>query len=114
MIPPVRRVLCVLAAALVWTGAADARTPPVQVLDAGGGVVAQALSFPFALPEDGSFVSVASGHADVRGVELHGVTLLGGRVHADRIFVPAHGAVGGRVDGLIVDGLAATADTNSL
>jgi hypothetical protein len=99
---------------LAWASPAQARTPAVQVLDAGGNVLASATGFPVSFPRDGSLVSVRAGSADQRGVELREVTLLGGRIHADRIFVPAHGSVGGSVDGLIVDGLAATPDTNGL
>jgi cell wall-associated NlpC family hydrolase len=100
--------------ALLIPATALARTPPVEVLDVRGNVVAEGSAFPFAFPAGGSLVSVSSAWADARGVELRGITLLGGRVHADAVFVPARGTAGARVDGLVVDGLAAQASTNTL
>ena len=101
-------------AALAVVPQAIGRTSPVEVLAPRGAVVAEAGAFPFAFPAGGSLVSVRSAWADARGVELQGITLLGGRVHADRVFVPARGTAGARVDGLVVDGLAAEASTNTL
>src|SRR6058998_1922108 len=49
-----------------------------------------------------------------RGVTLRGVSLVGGLVYADTIFVPAHGLRGARVSGLTVDGQAVTATPNTL
>ena len=111
----VRRALVAAGfAALLIPTPAFARTSPVEVLDVRGNVVAQAAAFPFAFPVGGSLVSVRSAWADARGVRLDGITLLGGRVHADSVFVPARGTAGARVDGLVVDGLAAEASTNTL
>jgi cell wall-associated NlpC family hydrolase len=95
--------------ALVCTGTAGARTAAVQVLAADGNTLSAAASFPYAYPEDGSLVRVQAAATSTRGVTLRNVTLLGGRVHADEVFVPAHGATGAHVDGLIVDGLAVPA-----
>src|SRR3954469_21784296 len=38
------------------------------------------------------------------GVSLTGVSLAGGLVYADRVFVPAHGLRGARIVGLTVNG----------
>jgi cell wall-associated NlpC family hydrolase len=112
---PMRRaVVAACFAALLIPTSAFARTSPVELLDVRGNIVAQASAFPFAFPAGGSLISVRSAWADARGVELSGITLLGGRVHADSIFVPARGTAGARVDGLVVDGLAAQASTNTL
>jgi hypothetical protein len=111
----VRRALVAAGfAALLIPTPAFARTSPVEVLDVRGNVVAQAGAFPFAFPAGGSLVSVSSAWADARGVHLGGITLLGGRVHADSVFVPARGTAGASVDGLVIDGLAAEASTNTL
>jgi hypothetical protein len=110
----VRRPLAVLVAALLWPGAALAVNSPVQVLDIRGNVVASATSFPFTFPADGSLVSVRSASVGAGGVYLQGVTVLGGRVHADAVFVPATGTRGARVDELVVDGLAAKVGPNDL
>jgi cell wall-associated NlpC family hydrolase len=108
------RALAVVFAALLLPGFAAAATSPVQVLDVRGNVVASASSFPFSFPADGSLVSVRSASAGAAGVYLQGVTVLGGRVHADAVFVPAKGTQGARIDGLVVDGLAAQAGANDL
>ena len=87
----------------------------MQVLGARGSTLSAATAFPYSYPADGSLVRVGSAATSPRGVTLRDVTLLGGRVYASRVFVPAHGASGARVDGLIVDGLAApSAKANDL
>jgi hypothetical protein len=48
------------------------------------------------------------------GVELRGVSVAGGHVYAERIFVPAHGLRGARVQGLQVGGRPVTARPNTL
>jgi cell wall-associated NlpC family hydrolase len=48
------------------------------------------------------------------GVLLRGVSLVGGLVYADRIFVPADGLRGARVRGLMVNGRAVSARPNTL
>src|ERR1043165_10125 len=52
--------------------------------------------------------------SSTRGVVLRGVSLVGGLVYADRIFVPAHGLRGARVSGLMVNGHAVSAAPNTL
>jgi hypothetical protein len=49
-----------------------------------------------------------------RGVSLTGVSLAGGLVYAERIYVPARGLRGARVDGLTVNGKAVAAKPNTL
>jgi len=49
-----------------------------------------------------------------RGVELRGVSVAGGRVYAERIFVPAEGLHGARVEGLRVNGHTVAARPNTL
>jgi cell wall-associated NlpC family hydrolase len=71
----------------------------------------------------GSFASVSdagwtlrydTASSTVRGVSLTGVSLAGGLVYAERIFVPAHGLRGARVRGLTVDGQRVTTLANTL
>jgi hypothetical protein len=50
----------------------------------------------------------------VRGVSLTGVSLAGGLVYAERIYVPAHGLRGARVNGLTVNGRGVAARPNTL
>src|SRR5690242_8094529 len=49
-----------------------------------------------------------------RGVLLRGVSLVGGLIYVDRIFVPAHGLRGARVSGLEVNGHTVRAAPNTL
>src|SRR5207253_6315479 len=49
-----------------------------------------------------------------RGVSLTGVSLAGGLVYAERVYVPAHGLRGARVTGLTVNGKPVAATPNSL
>ena len=48
------------------------------------------------------------------GLELRDVSILGGRLQAARIFVPASGADGAEIDGLTVDGNAVSSVPNTL
>jgi len=104
----------VLVVALVCAGEAAARTAPAQVLAADGSVLSAATSFPYAYPADGSLVRVRSATTGADGVTLNGVAALNGRILADRVFVPARGDHGARVEGLVVDGLAEDGETNNL
>jgi hypothetical protein len=49
-----------------------------------------------------------------RGVDLRGVSLVGGLVYADRVFVPAHGLRGARISGLVVGGHRVRGRPNTL
>jgi hypothetical protein len=86
-----------------------------EVRDASGTTLARAGAGAFAFGRD-STVRVRSGAvaARPRRVVLRGVSLLGGRVRAARVVVPARGLVGARVDGLVVDGRAYSAGPNTL
>jgi cell wall-associated NlpC family hydrolase len=55
-----------------------------------------------------------SASSSTGGVLLRGVSLVGGLVYADKIFVPAHGLRGARVSGLVVNGHAVSAHANTL
>src|SRR5919198_695679 len=52
--------------------------------------------------------------SSTRGVSLSGVSLAGGLVYAERIFVPAHGLHGARVKGLTVAGKRVSTFANTL
>jgi len=99
-------LLAVVALALACPGVAAARTAAVQVLAANGSVVSAAASFPYSYPADGSLVRVGTATASESGITLADVAVLGGRIRAESVFVPAAGVAGARVDGLVVDGLA--------
>ena len=101
-----RRVLLASALALIAAAPAQAAVPTAEVRDARGELVARADGGPFAYPADAGLVAIGgSEEVDGRAV-LHDVALLGGRIRAARIEIPAHGVRGASVDGLIVDGVS--------
>ena len=103
-----RRVLvaAVLAFAFVpqaWGGIAEVR-------DAHGHLVSNGGQGAFgSLNDAGWTLRYDYASSTTRGVLLRGVSLVGGLVYADRIFVPAHGLRGARVSGLVVNGHAVRA-----
>ena len=112
----VRRLLL----ALLATIALLALSPPAlggvaEIRDAQGTLVAAASTGSFASMHDGGWtLRFDSSSRDARGVSLSGVSIAGGVVYAERIFVPAHGLAGAVVRGLTVNGRAARAAPNSL
>src|SRR5262249_1067779 len=86
-----------------------------EVRDAHGNLVVQAGAGFFASSNDGGWaLRYDSATRSARGVSLSGVSLAGGAVYAERIFVPAHGLRGARVTGLTVNGKAVPSTPNSL
>jgi cell wall-associated NlpC family hydrolase len=103
----------VLALALTVAPAAAAEIlGTAQVRAPDGKLLAQARNGPFSYPGDGSVLAIENVVAGERKVELHGVSILGGRVHADRVVLRrGHGAT---IEGLVVDGLLRDATPNAL
>jgi hypothetical protein len=85
-----------------------------EVRDSNGTLLADAGNGSFSYPADGSVLRIGSAHADAAKVVLRDITMFNGRVHVDRIVVPARGLVGARVDGLVADGRAYVVGPNSL
>src|SRR4051794_19181662 len=86
-----------------------------ELRDARGHLVATAGEGSYASSHDGGWaLRFDAASRSARGVSLTGVTLAGGLVYAERIFVPAHGLRGARVTGLTVDGKAIAARPNTL
>jgi hypothetical protein len=111
------RVLAGLLGLLCWL----ALCPPAlggvaEVRDSAGHLVADARAGgTYATLHDGGWaLRYDSASRSESGVSLHGVSLAGGLVYAERIFVPARGLRGSRVDGLTVDGRAVAATPNTL
>jgi cell wall-associated NlpC family hydrolase len=111
-----RRLLLAAAGAL----AALVVAPPAlggiaEVRDGQGALVAQGATGAFASTSDGGWsLRYDSATRTTRGVSLTGVSLAGGAVYAERVYVPAHGLAGARVVGLTVNGKAVPATPNSL
>ena len=102
-------VLCALSTApQVLAGIAEIR-------DAHGHLVANAGPGQFAsLNDSGWTLRIDSASRSVRGVSLSGVSIAGGAVYAERIFVPAQGLRGASIAGLTIQGHTLTARANTL
>jgi cell wall-associated NlpC family hydrolase len=111
-----RRPLLVVVAALAALVVTPAALGGVaEIRDGQGALVSQGGSGAYASTADGGWsLRYDSASRTARGVALTGVTLAGGAVYADRIFVPAHGLRGARVVGLTVNGKPVAATPNSL
>jgi hypothetical protein len=100
-----------LALVLVPTAAADI-LGTAQVRGPDGKLLAAARSGGFEYPADGSLVAIAKVASAPSHVELDGVTMLGGRIHADRVTLQKGEAA--VVQNLVVDGLVRDSHPNSL
>ena len=111
-----RRLLLLLpatAAVLAFGGGASAAI--AELRDAHGRLVAAGGTGTYASVQDGGWaLRYDAASRSERGVELVGVSLAGGLVYAERVYVPAHGLRGARVQGLVVDGRPVTARPNAL
>jgi cell wall-associated NlpC family hydrolase len=86
-----------------------------EVRNGAGNLLASADGGPFATAYDAGWtLRFDSASRSAAGVELRGVSVAGGDVYADRIFVPAHGLRGARIDGLEVNGHLIAATPNRL
>jgi cell wall-associated NlpC family hydrolase len=86
-----------------------------EVRDAHGHLIANGGAGAFgSLNDAGWTLRYDYASSSTRGVLLRRVSLVGGLVYADRIFVPTHGLRGARVSGLMVNGHAVSARPNTL
>jgi cell wall-associated NlpC family hydrolase len=83
-----------------------------QVRTADGKLLAAAGEGTFNYPRDGSVLSIGKVLASDTHVDLQDVSMLGGRVHADRVTI-RHGRRA-RITGLVVQGLLRDASANAL
>src|SRR5919109_2907468 len=108
-------VLCAVVLAGGLTSASPAAAGIAEVRDAHGHLVANAGQGSFASVQDSGWtLRFDSASRSVRGVSLTGVSMAGGLVYADRVFVPAHGLRGARVVGLTVNNQRVAARPNTL
>ena len=87
-----------------------------EVRDSNGNLVATGgAGSAYASIQDGGWaLRFDSASRSARGVSLSGVSLAGGAVYAERVFVPAHGLRRARVVGLTVNGKAVAPRPNTL
>src|SRR3954464_10052472 len=83
-----------------------------QVRDSSGKLLAAARSGPFSYPQDGSVLSIGNVVSSGSRMELQDVSMLAGRVHADRVTL-RHGKRA-TIEGLVVQGLLRDASANAL
>jgi len=108
-----RALAFMVAIALVGAPAAAADIlGTAQVRTADGKLLAAAGNGSFTYPLDGSVLSIGSVVATQTRVELDDVSMLGGRVHADRVTI-RHGRRAA-ISGLVVQGLLRDAGSNAL
>src|ERR671929_2008535 len=102
-----------IAIALIVAPAAGADIlGTAQVRTADGRLLAAAKDGPFTYPSDGSVLSIGNVVATKRRVDLEDVSMLGGRVHADRVTI-RHGRRA-QISGPVVQGLLRDASANKL
>ena len=109
------RALAVVAAAFAVAAAPAAAADVLgtaQVRTAGGTLVAAARDGAFAYPQTGSLLSIGQVSSSRDRVLLEDVSMLGGRVHADRVAL--RNGARARIENLVVDGLLRDARPNRL
>jgi cell wall-associated NlpC family hydrolase len=105
----------VLAAAIALLAAPTAAADilgTAQVRTSDGNLLAAARIGSFAYPRDGSVLSIGKVRSSPDRVDLENVSMLGGRVHADRVTI-RHGRRA-QIEGLVVQGLLRDASANAL
>jgi cell wall-associated NlpC family hydrolase len=102
-----------IATALIAAPAAAADIlGTAQVRTSGGALLAAARDGSFTYPSDGSVLSIGHVVATKTRVDLEDVSMLGGRVHANRVTI-RHGRRA-QITGLVVQGLLRDASANKL
>jgi hypothetical protein len=110
-----RALLVAAALAFAWPGVALAGSAPVaEIVGSNGGVIARADVGRWDSADYGYSLQIGASERRAEGVDLHDVSILGGRLRAARIFVPASGAGGARIEGLTLDGNAVSSAPNTL
>jgi hypothetical protein len=112
----VRRVALVLVGvAFALPSPANAAIPVAEIRDSDGALLENADAGSYASPRDyGYLLTIGSSERTAFGVTLQDVSILGGRIRILRMFVPASGTAGARIEGLQVAGHFAKARPNTV
>ena len=103
------------AAALAFPSLAHAGVPVAEVRDGQGNLLSRAGTGPYASPSDyGYLLTIGASRRDDTGLALRDVSMLGGRIRIQSMFIPSAGTSGARIVGLQVNGSAATAAPNTV
>jgi NlpC/P60 family len=93
------------AATAAPSGSASSAPSSVAEVRAHGDLLSTADAGPYAYPDSlGTGIRIGDAAGDARGVELHDVSLLDGRVWAYRVFVPARGLRDAAIESLVIGG----------
>ena len=110
-----RLILVALACTVLWPAAAPAASSPVaEIVGDKGEVIARADPGAWSSHDYGYSLQIGASSRTDQGVELRDVSVLGGRLHVGRLFVPVSGARGAVVEGLTLDGVAVSSAPNTL
>ena len=110
-----RALIGALVVGVVLSVAPQALGGIAEIRDARGHLVASAGPGQFGSVNDGGWtLRIDSASRTAKGVSLRGVSIAGGAVYAERVFVPAHGLKGASVGGLTVQGRSLAARANTL
>jgi hypothetical protein len=110
-----RLTLGSIAAALALAPAAHARVPVAEIRNAEGMLLGHAGIGHYVSPRDyGYLLTIGSSERGTGGLALQDVSILGGRIRIARMFVPASGTAGARIEGLQVSGRYAKASPNTV
>jgi hypothetical protein len=112
----VRRIALALVGIALCVPATAHGAPPVAEIRSGeGALLGHAGPGAYASPRDyGYLLTIGSSERDAGGLLLEDVSILGGRIRIARMFVPASGTAGARIEGLQVAGQYAKAAPNTV
>src|SRR5919197_4767205 len=109
-----RALIGALVVGVVLSVAPQALGGIAEIRDVRGHLVASAGPGQFGSVNDGGWtLRIDSASRTAKGVSLRGVSIAGGAVYAERIFVPAHGLRGASIVGLTIQGRSLMARANT-
>jgi len=112
---PLALALVAVAFGFALPPAAHAAAPVAEIRDGQGALLERAGTGRYASPSDyGYLLTIGSSERDAGGLTLQDVGILGGRIRIARMFVPAFGTAGARIEGLQVAGGYAKAGPNTV
>jgi hypothetical protein len=110
-----RFALLLVGVAFAFPATANAAAPVAEIRSDNGVLLGYAGTGPYASPSDyGYQLTIGSSERTAGGVFLQDVSILGGRIRIQRMFVPASGNKGARIEGLQVRGRYAKAAPNTV
>jgi len=107
--------LALVAVAFALPARAHGAAPVAEIRDGEGSLLGHAGTGSYTSPSDyGYLLTIGSSARDASGLTLQDVSILGGRIRIGRMFVPASGTAGARIEALQVAGHFAKAAPNTV